>query len=147
MHCPAEMSRFISFEKKGRVTGLNRTEMLPLQVVDQYEAVECTLATCVHNDTSKHECNHHDAVNIIDLRLRTRRHAIPASRFVLEYTIEGAPVCDVASKGTKAVVSELTVHAVANVMELPVNTFVLQKTSFPESELVTGLLDPLKSCG
>ena len=86
----------------------------------QYDDVECTLATCVFHDTTKYGCNHHDAVNKIEIRLKTQRHAIPASRFAVEYTTEGAAVCDVASR-----VDELTFHAVANVVKMLVQTLVV----------------------
>ena len=42
------------------------------------------------------EFDHHDAVNRMEIRLKTRRHVIPASRFVVKFNIEGAPVYDVA---------------------------------------------------
>ena len=65
------------------------------------------------------------------IRLKTRRHAIPGSRIVIEQTTKGAPVCDVASRITKAMASKLTVSAAENVCELFVQTLIiLQMTPF-----------------
>ena len=50
--------------------------------------------------------------------LKTRCHLIPASKFVVEHTIEGSPVYDVASRITEVMIAKLTDHAVANVIEL-----------------------------
>ncbi|GFV51668.1 hypothetical protein TNCV_1320241 [Trichonephila clavipes] len=69
-------------------------------------------------------------------------------QFVVGYTIEDAPVCDVASRVAAVKVSELRVHTVANVVELFVKTFVvLQTTPVLDSVLVTWLHDPLRPCG
>ena len=43
--------------------------------------------------------------------MKTRRHAIPASRFVVEYTTEGSPVFFVTSSVAKATVAEQIIHA------------------------------------
>ena len=66
-----------------------------LNVEGQYDDVECTLATCFIHDASKHEWLHHDAVNRIEIRLKIRGHAIRASSFVIEHTIEGGVVLSV----------------------------------------------------
>ncbi|GFW29025.1 hypothetical protein TNCV_2355831 [Trichonephila clavipes] len=68
--------------------------------------------------------------------------------FVVDCTIEDAPVYDTASREAIAMVSELRVHAAANVVELFMQTlFVLQTTPILYSRLVTWLHDPLSSCG
>ena len=58
----------------------------------QYDDVECMLAMNTPNDVAEHECDYHNAVNRIEIRLKTRRHAIPASMFVIENATEGTPV-------------------------------------------------------
>ena len=60
-----------------------------------YDDEKCPLATYVSYDTVKHACNHDDNATKIEIRLKTRLHAIHASRFVTEYIFEGASVCDV----------------------------------------------------
>ena len=49
---------------------------------------------------------------------------IPAFRFFIEHIIKGALVCDVATEVVKTMVTKLTVHAVANVVELFMQTIV-----------------------
>ena len=106
---------------KGRFTGLNTTEwkslfILPsiwttgdrdvypmashsiLQVMGQHGDDECTLATCVLHNIAKYIYNHRVAVNRIKVLLKTQCDAIPAYRFVIEYTIEGAVVNAVESR-------------------------------------------------
>ncbi|GFY05376.1 hypothetical protein TNCV_2208211 [Trichonephila clavipes] len=108
---------------------------------------------CVHHDAAKHGCDHLDAVNRTWIHLRKRCLAISGSlvppRFVVDYTIKDAPVCDASSKVAVAMVSELRVNTVVNVVELFVQTFVvLQMTLIPilDSVLVTWLQDPLRPC-
>ncbi|GFV38155.1 hypothetical protein TNCV_709781 [Trichonephila clavipes] len=60
---------------------------------------------CIHHDATKHECDHLDAVN--------------------RYVVEDAPVFDAASMVAAAMVSELRVHAVANIIELFVHRHLL----------------------
>ena len=50
--------------------------------------------------------------------LKAWHHAIPVSKFIIEHTIEGAPVCDVVSRVVKVIVAELKVHAEANIVKL-----------------------------
>ena len=61
---------------------------------------------------------YYDAVKKIKIRLKTRCYAIPEFRLVVDHTIEDTPVCDVASGVVEAMISLLTVHAAANVVEL-----------------------------
>ena len=68
---------------------------------NQSDDVKCMLARYVLHDDVKHACNHHDAVNRIEICLKTRPYPTPVSRFVVEYTIECSPVCDVTSKVTE----------------------------------------------
>ncbi|GFX02522.1 hypothetical protein TNCV_727761 [Trichonephila clavipes] len=57
--------------------------------------------------------------------------------FVVDHTIKEAFVCDAASRVATTMVSTLRVHAVANVVELFVQTLVvLQTTTILDSELV-----------
>ena len=49
----------------------------------QYDDVEYMLVKC---STMQHECDYHDAVNRIEIRLKTLRHAISVSRMVVEHT-------------------------------------------------------------
>ena len=57
-------------------------------------------------------------MNRIKIRLKTPHHASPASSFVVEHTIEGAHVFDVASGLAEAMIIELVIHAAASVVEL-----------------------------
>ena len=43
----------------------------------------------------------------MEIRLKTRRHVIPASRFVVKFNIEGAPVYDVAWRVAEAMIAEI----------------------------------------
>ncbi|GFT96027.1 hypothetical protein TNCV_313131 [Trichonephila clavipes] len=68
--------------------------------------------------------------------------------FVVDHSIQDAPVCDAASKVAAAMVSKLRVHAAENVIKLFVQTLVvLQTTPILDSGLVTWLHDSLRSCG
>ena len=51
---------------------------------------------------------------------------IPESRFDVEYTIKGTPICDVASRVDKAMVVQLFMQTTA----------ILQMTPFLDSEIV-----------
>ncbi|GFV35031.1 hypothetical protein TNCV_317051 [Trichonephila clavipes] len=42
--------------------------------------------------------DNHDSLNITWNRLKRRHHVIASSRFTVDYTIEDAPVCNVASR-------------------------------------------------
>ena len=55
--------------------------------------------------------NHHDVANKIEILLKVRRQAIPASRFIDAHTIEGAPVCDISSRVAEVIVTKLRVYA------------------------------------
>ena len=62
---------------------------------------------------------------------KTRGHTILTSRFVVECITEGAPVCGVLSRVAEAVVAELRVVAVTDLVEQFLQTFaVLQRTTF-----------------
>ena len=77
-------------------------------------------------------CDHHNVVN----RIKMRRQIIPASRFFVEHTTEGA-LSVIASKIVEAMVAELTVYA-ANVFGVFVKILVVfQITSFLNTGLVT----------
>ena len=70
------------------------------------------------------------------------------SRLVIEHTTNGLPVCYVALRVAKAIISEVTAHAAANVFDLLVKTLVVSKKSlFLDSRLMTSLYDPLKPYG
>ena len=56
------------------------------------------------------------------------RHALPASRFITEHTIQGALVCEAASSVAVNMVTELRVEAAANVIQLFFETFVALET-------------------
>ncbi|GFW92899.1 hypothetical protein TNCV_3495321 [Trichonephila clavipes] len=76
------------------------------------------------------------------------RAQIKGRCFVVDDTIEDAPLCGAASRVAAAMVFELRVHAAANVIEQFVQTLVfLQTTAIIHSGLVTWLHDPLGSCG
>ncbi|GFV56261.1 hypothetical protein TNCV_106171 [Trichonephila clavipes] len=73
---------------------------------------------CVHHDAVKHGCYYIDAVNRTWIHLKKGRLTIRAPRFVVDHTIDDASECDAASRVAAALVSELRVHATANVVEL-----------------------------
>ncbi|GFY34719.1 hypothetical protein TNCV_4702001 [Trichonephila clavipes] len=103
---------------------------------------------CVHHDTSKHGCHHFGAVNRTRIHLKKSSLVIRVTRFIVDYTIEGAPVCDAASSVAAAMVSKLRIHAVANVVDLLMQTLVvLQTTPILDSGLMTWLHDSLSPCG
>ena len=76
---------------------------------------------CVLYDT-KDEYDYHYVVKSIEMKIQG--HSIPASRLVINYTIEEAPVCYVSSRVDEAMVAELTVHAVSNVIKLSKHYFL-----------------------
>ena len=85
---------------------------------------------------------------LVESRFAWKLDERPVSRFVVDYSIEGVLVCDVASRITKAMVAKQTVHKFANILELFVHTLVvLQTTPLLDSKLVTSFYDPLLSCG
>ena len=59
---------------------------------------------------------HHDAVNRIETRLKTRCHDIPASRLIIEHTVQSDSACEVASKIAEAIVVKLIVRSVPNMV-------------------------------
>ena len=59
---------------------------------------------------SNTNCDHHEAVNKIEIRVKTRCHVVPTSRFIVKHNIEGVFVCNVPSTLFEAMVTELTVH-------------------------------------
>ncbi|GFW20688.1 hypothetical protein TNCV_1049111 [Trichonephila clavipes] len=116
--------------------------------MSQCDDGECKLPIWVQYDTAKHGCDHLDAVSRTWIYLKKCRLAIRAPRLVADQTIEDTPVCDAVPREPAAMVSELRVHATANVVELFVQTLVvLQTTPILDSELVTWLHDPLRPCG
>ena len=87
-------------------------------MISQYDNAECTLATCVLYIVTKHGCDHQEALDRTEIRLKKRRHAILESRFVFEPVVEGSPVCGVVSRVAKIMAADLTVLAASNVVEL-----------------------------
>ena len=80
--------------------------------------------------------------------LKTRRYALPASRFVVERSTESALLCNAASSIAKAIATGLTVYASANIVVLFLKTLAtLQRTCILDSWFVMWLYDPLKVCG
>ena len=103
----------------------NGTPYYLLQVMGQYNDVKSTLATYVLCDCAKKGCDHHNAINRIEIRLITRCHATPASRIAVELTIEGAAVSDAASRVAETMVVDLTVHVSTSTFKLFMPTLVL----------------------
>ena len=93
--------------------------------MSQYDDVEYKLAMWVLHIVTRYGCDHHNAVNRIEIRLKRRCNAIPTSRFIAEHTIEIAPACNVASSVAEAITAELTAYAPRNVIELNVKTLVV----------------------
>ena len=56
-------------------------------MMGQYDDVKCTLAIRILYNATKHGCYHNDAVNRIQIHLKTWRHTIPASRFITELVL------------------------------------------------------------
>ncbi|GFY29515.1 hypothetical protein TNCV_2626851 [Trichonephila clavipes] len=81
-----------------------------------------------------HGCNHLDAVNRTWVNLKKKRSHHSCARLVVDHTIEEVPVCDAASRVAAAMVSNLRVHAAADVVQTLV---VLQTTLILDSGLVT----------
>ena len=101
----------------------------------------------VGNVRSSQCCHQHDNVKRIEIQLKTGRHDIPVTRFVVEHPIEGFPVCDETSRIAEDMVAELIDHAFSNVVILFVETLVaLQTTLFLDSGFVTWLYNPLRPC-
>ena len=87
-------------------------------IMGQYVNVKCTLAACVLHYATKQRCKHRDTINKIEIRLKTRYHGIPVSKFVVEHIIDGASVCDVASRVTETIITKLTIYAIPSIVEL-----------------------------
>ncbi|GFX74063.1 hypothetical protein TNCV_490271 [Trichonephila clavipes] len=73
---------------------------------------------CVHHGAVKHRCDPLDAENRTWIPLKRGRLTIRAPRFTVEHTFKNAPVSDSASTVPTAMVSELRVHAAANVIDM-----------------------------
>ncbi|GFT84223.1 hypothetical protein TNCV_1150201 [Trichonephila clavipes] len=84
---------------------------------------------CVHHNGSKNRCDHLCALNKTWIHLKKSCLDIRVPRFVIDHTIEDAPVCDAASCLTAAMVSKLRVHAVANVVKLFMQTLANDSNS------------------
>ncbi|GFU30649.1 hypothetical protein TNCV_3031601 [Trichonephila clavipes] len=93
----------------------------------QYDDDESTLLMCVHHDAAKHGCDYLGAVNRTCIHLKKSRLAIRGSKFVVDHTIEDAPVRHAAPRVAAALVSKLRIHAAANFVELFVQTLVVLK--------------------
>ena len=50
--------------------GIQRHPLSLLEVMGQYVDKECTLERTVFHDSTKHRCNHHDAVKMIYICLK-----------------------------------------------------------------------------
>ena len=112
--------------------------------MDQYDDVVCTQETYVLHGTAIHEY-YFDAVNI---RLKTELDTIPASRFVVERTIQGVPICDVSSSVAEAIIVKMTIQVDAKVIELFSQTLLVLKTfPFLDCGLMAWSLDPLRPNG
>ena len=99
-------------------------------------------------DDPKHGCEHNEAVNRIQVYLKTQRDGIPVSRFGPEDTIEGFPISNKASALIKAIVANLKVHAAVNVVKLIMQILlVLQTAPFLGLGLVIWLYFPLSLNG
>ena len=87
-------------------------------------------ATVVLLDTAKYGCDHHGAVNSINISLKKWSQVIPASKLHVKYIIEVASVWDVMPREAQVMVLKLTVHAAAKLSELFAQELVLlQKAS------------------
>ncbi|GFV81836.1 hypothetical protein TNCV_1057251 [Trichonephila clavipes] len=77
----------------------------------------------------------------------TSRH-LCSQVLVVDHIIKDAPVYESASRVARSIVSELSIHAAANVLDLFVQTLLIsQTTPILDSGLTTWLQDPLSSCG
>ena len=76
-------------------------------------------------DDIKHGYDHHDPVDKITIYEKTQIYGILACMSIVEKIIEDSPVCYVAQKVAEAMVTEMTVHATANVVELFVQRFLV----------------------
>ncbi|GFX36305.1 hypothetical protein TNCV_4932181 [Trichonephila clavipes] len=74
------------------------------QGMGQYDDDECTLPMCFHHNAAKHGYDHFDAVNRTWIHLKEERLVICAPKFIIDHTIEDAPVCDAVSKVAAAMV-------------------------------------------
>lgn len=83
---------------------------------------------CILYDAGKHGCDHHYAVNRSWIHLKIRCHDIHTSRLFVNATNEGTPDYDVASRVDEIIVTDLTGHAVATVVELSLQPFVNLQT-------------------
>ena len=93
-----------------------------LQVMDQYDDFEWTLAMYVFQDAAQHRCDHYDALNRIENPMKIRRHSIPdAFFFVIERTVEGVPVC---VKDNRSYVHRTNNPCSTNIVKLFMQTFV-----------------------
>ena len=92
------------------------------------------------HDADKLECDYYNAAKKIEIRLETRHHAILELKIVVEHATKDALVSDVSSRVVETMVTELIVHAAANVVELFVKTLVdLKITPLLTSGLVRKL--------
>ncbi|GFY25671.1 hypothetical protein TNCV_2487911 [Trichonephila clavipes] len=102
---------------------------------------------CIHHDATKHGCDHLDALNRTWIPPKKWRLTICGPMFVVDHTIEYTPVSDAVSNVAADMVSELRIHAAANVIELFVLTLVfLQASPILNSGLETRLHDQLRPC-
>ncbi|GFU30635.1 hypothetical protein TNCV_3438031 [Trichonephila clavipes] len=67
----------------------------------QYDDDESTLLMCVHHDAAKHGCDYLGAVNRTWIHLKNHL-AIRGSKFVVDHTIEDAPVRHAAPGGSSS---------------------------------------------
>ena len=77
-------------------------------------------------NTGKYGIDHYAVISWTEIRLKKLRLSSSACKFVVEYTIEGTLVCDVASNLAETLVAELTVPAGAKFIEVFERTFVVE---------------------
>ena len=102
------------------------TQISLLKVRCQYGDAECILSTSVFLNTGN---GHRDGAKRMQFGLKVPRHAISTSRFVIKQTFKGASAYDVASSIAKAMTIELTIDAVANVVGMFMQAFVVLQTT------------------
>ncbi|GFX61026.1 hypothetical protein TNCV_4944921 [Trichonephila clavipes] len=93
------------------VTGVTKScveyhSILSGQVIGLYVYDECSLSKCVHHDAAKYRCDHLDSVSKTWIHQKRRCLAIRALSFIVYVIFEESPVCDAASRVTRAMVSK-----------------------------------------
>ena len=106
--------------------------LAPHTMIGQYYVVECKLRTSILLHATKHEYDHYNTVNRIEICLKKWHYVILSPRFVVEHTTESALVCDLESDFSlwflKTMIPEQTTWATANVVELFLQKLVVLQT-------------------